>query len=114
MAEEKNVKTELHNSEEPNVLRADVNSETTVEAGVVQHLKKAKNGVTVLIPQPTDDPEDPMNWSWIKKHLVFFALLPGCFLTDWTLTYGTSLFVPQAMQCERSSMSRLNSCQLDI
>jgi predicted RNA-binding protein with TRAM domain len=27
-------------------------------------LKLAKDGFTVLIPQPSDDDEDPLNWSW--------------------------------------------------
>lgn len=47
-------------------------------------LKTTKDGI-VLIPQPSDDPNDPLNWSWLKKHSVFLALLPGCFLTDWVI-----------------------------
>ncbi len=27
-------------------------------------LKLAKDGFTVLIPKPSDDEEDPLNWSW--------------------------------------------------
>lgn len=101
MTEEKNIKSEPDTGSSPYVLGTEITSETTSEAGfATQNLKKAKDGSTILIPQPSDDPNDPLNWSWSKKHLVFFALLPGCFLTDWTLTYGTSLFVPQAMQCE--------------
>ncbi|KAF2093009.1 MFS general substrate transporter [Rhizodiscina lignyota] len=53
------------------------------------------DGKIVLIPQPSDDPNDPLNWSWLKKHLVFASLLPGCFLTDWVITWGTTLFVAQ-------------------
>jgi hypothetical protein len=62
------------------------------EAGVKQasHLKTNKDGV-VLIPQPSSDPSDPLNWSWTKKHLVFASLLPGCFLTDWVITWGTTV-----------------------
>ncbi|KAF2396118.1 MFS general substrate transporter [Trichodelitschia bisporula] len=55
------------------------------------------DGQTVLIPQPSDDPQDPLNWSWLKKHAVFASLLPGCFLTDWVITWGTTLFEQQAM-----------------
>jgi hypothetical protein len=58
-------------------------------------LKTAKDGTTVLIPQPSDDPADPLNWSWGKKHMVFLTLLPGCFLTDWVITWGTVLFEQQ-------------------
>jgi len=50
--------------------------------------KHTKDGKIVLIPQPSDSPNDPLNWSWAKKHAVFLALLPGCFLTDWQITYG--------------------------
>ncbi|KAF2429212.1 MFS general substrate transporter [Tothia fuscella] len=59
-------------------------------------LKTTKNGSTVLIPQPSDDPHDPLNWSWMKKHTVFLTLLPGCFLTDWVITWGSVLFEQQA------------------
>jgi hypothetical protein len=58
-------------------------------------LKTAKDGVTVLIPQPSEDPNDPLNWSWIKKNTVFLTLLPGCFLTDWVITWGSVLFEQQ-------------------
>jgi hypothetical protein len=61
------------------------------------HLKTTRNGNVVLIPQPSDDPDDPLNWSWLKKHAVFMSLLPGCFLTDWVITWGTTLFEAQAM-----------------
>lgn len=54
------------------------------------HLKTDKDGV-VLIPQPSEDPNDPLNWSWIKKHAVFASLLPGCFLTDWVIMWGTTV-----------------------
>ncbi|KAF1808393.1 MFS general substrate transporter [Eremomyces bilateralis CBS 781.70] len=60
-------------------------------------LKTAKDGKTVLIPQPSNDPEDPLNWSWTKKHAVFLALIPGCLLTDWVITWGATLFEQQAM-----------------
>lgn len=58
-------------------------------------LKTAKDGTTVLIPQPSNDPADPLNWSWGKKNLVFLTLLPGCFLTDWVITWGSVLFEQQ-------------------
>ncbi|KAH8902993.1 MFS general substrate transporter [Coniochaeta sp. PMI_546] len=49
-----------------------------------------------LVPQPTVSPEDPLNWSWWKKHAVLAALIPGCLLSDWTLTWGTTVFELQA------------------
>lgn len=45
------------------------------------NVKLAKDGRTVLIPQPSDDPDDPLNWSFTKKHMVLasmvFAALVG-------------------------------------
>jgi hypothetical protein len=74
-------------------------TEKAVEEGASEelppNLKTTKDGTIVLIPQPSDDPDDPLNWSWMKKHLVFASLLPGCFLTDWVITWGTTLFVAQ-------------------
>jgi hypothetical protein len=61
------------------------------------NLKTAKDGVTVLIPQPSDDPEDPLNWSWGRKHKVLLALLLPSLLTDWGMTWGTTLFEAQAV-----------------
>jgi hypothetical protein len=52
-------------------------------------LKTTKNGTIVLIPQPSDSPDDPLNWSWARKCAVFACILPGCFLTDWVITWGT-------------------------
>lgn len=49
-----------------------------------------------LTPQPSVSPEDPLNWSWWKKHAVLAALIPGCLLSDWTLTWGTTVFELQA------------------
>jgi hypothetical protein len=51
---------------------------------------------TTLIPRPSASPDDPLNWSWMKKHAVLLALIPGCLLSDWTLTWGTTVFEMQA------------------
>ncbi|KAK0625388.1 major facilitator superfamily domain-containing protein [Bombardia bombarda] len=48
------------------------------------------------VPQPSTSPDDPLNWSWAKKHAVLLALIPGCMLSDWTLTWGTTVFQLQA------------------
>lgn len=40
----------------------------------VKELRMTKDGKTALIPQPSDDPKDPLNWSWAKKHKVLVAL----------------------------------------
>jgi len=46
-------------------------------------LETTKNGKIILIPQPSSDPDDPLNWSWMKKHTVLLALLLPSLLTDW-------------------------------
>jgi hypothetical protein len=33
----------------------------------VDSLKKAEDGSTILVPQPSDDPNDTLNWSPRKK-----------------------------------------------
>lgn len=65
-------------------------------------LKLAKDGSTVLIPQPSDDDEDPLNWSWLKKHKAFFALLLPSLLTDWGMTWGTTMFEAQSVTWDMS------------
>lgn len=52
------------------------------------NLKTTKDGKTVLIPQPSDDPADPLNWSWTKKHLVLLSLFMPALLTDFGMTWG--------------------------
>jgi hypothetical protein len=39
------------------------------------NVKVAKDGQTVLIPQPSDDPDDPLNWSFGKKHMVLASMV---------------------------------------
>jgi len=64
--------------------------------GSVKDIRYADDGKTALIPQPSDDPADPLNWSWRKKHLVLIALTFSALLTDWGMTWGTTLFEAQA------------------
>jgi hypothetical protein len=67
------------------------------EVADAQGLKTTKNGKIILIPQPSSDPDDPLNWSWVKKHTVLLALLLPSLLTDWGMTWGTTLFELQAI-----------------
>ena len=46
-------------------------------AGSTEHLKHTADGKTVLAPQPSDSPNDPLNWSLWKKDFVFVILLIG-------------------------------------
>jgi hypothetical protein len=38
-------------------------------------VKLAKDGKTVLIPQPSDDPDDVLNWATGKKYRVLSSLI---------------------------------------
>ena len=38
-------------------------------------IKLAKDGKTVLIPQPSDDPDDVLNWKFGKKFRVLLSLV---------------------------------------
>jgi hypothetical protein len=39
-----------------------------------RHLKTSEDGKTILIPQPSNDPNDPLNWSQSKKNLILFVV----------------------------------------
>ena len=39
-----------------------------------RHLKTSSDGRTTLIPQPSDDPNDPLNWSQTKKNVILFVI----------------------------------------
>ena len=36
-----------------------------------------KDNHIVLVPQPSEDPNDPLNWSFFQKHLVYFIICLG-------------------------------------
>ncbi|KAI9739822.1 MAG: hypothetical protein M1834_006543 [Cirrosporium novae-zelandiae] len=38
------------------------------------HLKHDKTGTIILVPQPSDDPNDPLNWPLWKRDLILFLL----------------------------------------
>ena len=88
-----------------------VNTEksTSSSIGSPENLKKTPDGSQTLIPQPSDDPSDPLNWSWSKKHGVLLALGAGCLLTDWGMTWGSTLFEAQAMEWHMSPPAVSNS-----
>lgn len=66
--------------------------EETGAAGV----KLAEDGRTRLIPQPSDDPHDPLNWSWAKKHYILFIVAFAAFLPDYGSATGAVTLIPQA------------------
>ncbi|KAI9810256.1 MAG: hypothetical protein M1827_006390 [Pycnora praestabilis] len=58
--------------------------------------KLASDGRTVLIPQPSDSPLDPLNWSWQKKHLILLIISLTSLLPDYGSATGAVTLLPQA------------------
>ncbi|KAK0613214.1 major facilitator superfamily domain-containing protein [Immersiella caudata] len=70
----------------------------TEAAGSETGVKVAKDGHTRLIPQPSEDPNDPLNWSWGKKHLILFIISWASFLPDYGSATGAVTLLPQAVE----------------
>lgn len=60
------------------------------------NLKTANDGHTVLIPQPSESPRDPLNWSPVKKHIILFIISFAAFLPDFGSATGAVTLIPQA------------------
>ena len=60
-------------------------------------LKTARDGKTVLIPQPSGDPNDPLNWSPLKKHAILLVIAVVAFSANYASTVGIVTLLPQAM-----------------
>ena len=58
--------------------------------------KLAADSRTVLIPQPSDDPNDPLNWSQTKKNIVLAVVSACTFLPDYGSVTGAVTLIPQA------------------
>ena len=59
-------------------------------------LKLSSDGRSVLIPQPTVDPNDPLNWSHLRKNLILFIISATAFLPDYGSATGAVTLIPQA------------------
>lgn len=59
-------------------------------------IKLAKDGRTRLIPQPSDDPKDPLNWSSWTKHIMLFIVALTAFLPDYGSATGAVTLLAQA------------------
>lgn len=60
-------------------------------------LKKSSKGV-VLIPQPTDDPQDPLNWPRWKKSAILLVVAVNACTADYSAATGGSALLPQAQE----------------
>ncbi|KAI9713804.1 MAG: hypothetical protein M1820_000534 [Bogoriella megaspora] len=61
-------------------------------------LKTTPDGKTVLIPQPSDSPDDSLNWQMSKKYWILAVVGFIGFLPDYTSATGNVTIIPQAMQ----------------
>lgn len=62
-----------------------------------QGLQTAHDGKTVLIPQPSSDPNDPLNWSGLKKHVTLLIIAVVAFTSDFGSSIGIVALLPQAV-----------------
>ncbi|RVX67272.1 hypothetical protein B0A52_09309 [Exophiala mesophila] len=69
-----------------------------IDASDPQHasLKRAPDGTTILLPQPSSDVNDPLNWTRFKKHLILIIISLSAFLPDYGSATGAVTLLPQA------------------
>ncbi|KAA8642053.1 hypothetical protein EYZ11_005592 [Aspergillus tanneri] len=73
-----------------------------------EHSKKNDNGI-VLIPQPSDDPEDPLNWPLWKKLLIFAAICLAGFAGQMSPNSNQLTFVYQVPAYHKTVKDLLNT-----
>ncbi|KAF7595529.1 hypothetical protein BBP40_005564 [Aspergillus hancockii] len=62
------------------------------------NLQTTEDGRTVLIPQPSSSPNDPLNWPSFKKHLILVVVSVTAFLPDYGSATGAVTLIQQAEQ----------------
>lgn len=60
------------------------------------NLKTTADGKTILIPQPSSNPNDPLNWSYVKKHVILGIISIVAFMADFGSSIGIITLLPQA------------------
>jgi hypothetical protein len=55
--------------------------DSVINAENTAHLKHSPDGVTILAPQPSDSPNDPLNWPTWRKDVVFGMLALSAILS---------------------------------
>lgn len=85
-----------------------------LEKGEYGNLKLAKDGHTVLVPQPSTDPNDPLNWSWRRKHLMLAVVSLTAFLGDFGSGAGIPLIVLQGKEWDMSPAKVNESGNLNV
>lgn len=79
--------------------------EAKIEFGeeVAKRLKLSKDGTIVLWPQPTDDPEDPQNWSDTRKNFQLFIITLAAIVPDFDSGIGIAAIFGLAKQYNTTS-----------
>lgn len=98
-----------------------VNEEKEAEEGYAldaalydtNNLKLADDGRTVLIPQPSDDPEDPLNWPRSKKLAIVLTISTIAFLPEFGSAVGIPAIVPQSMLVDLSPTGSISAFVLE-
>jgi hypothetical protein len=67
-----------------------------IEGASRNNLKTARDGHTILIPQPSDSPLDTLNWSKARKHVILIIVSLAAFLPDYGSATGAVTLLPQA------------------
>ena len=61
-----------------------------------QALQTASDGRTILIPQPSTDANDPLNWSNTKKNLMLLTIAVVAFMPDFASSIAIVTLITQA------------------
>ena len=77
------------------------------------NLQTTKDGKTILIPQPSSDPNDPLNWSSVKKHLILMVITVATFVPDFGSSMGVITLLPQS-KCVYVPLPPLQSSSLSL
>jgi hypothetical protein len=64
--------------------------------------------------QPSDDPEDPLNWSWAKKNLILMTIGFSAFLADFQAGAAIPCIVPQAVEWHMIPNKVNYACNLNV
>ena len=62
-----------------------------------QGLQTAQDGKTVLIPQPSSDPNDPLNWNPLRKYVTLMVITVTACVADFGSAMGIVTLLPQAV-----------------
>ncbi|KZT71737.1 MFS general substrate transporter [Daedalea quercina L-15889] len=82
---------ELYSYHERNAGRLVIDpEEAKVEFGdeIAERLKLSEDGTVILWPQPTEDPEDPQNWSAARKNFQLFIITLAAIVPDFDSGIG--------------------------